>query len=406
MHMINNKKIKELINKYYLNILVFIIIAVNLVRIIPIYYNLSDFWRSYILNYYTLSYQTAGGFVSRGFVGTIVNFFTESINSKIFYLIFWLIYLVSYNSIAAIFLKYVKKSEKKSLYFAFFLLILFNPATMNYACDFARPDIFLVYIAIVCMYLIARSKFLFLVPFLVVIGMLIHEGFICFFMPIIGIAFLISCTRKKKIFPVIWFAVTIILCLLTLVLVFKYGKTNVTDVDRLFELMQNKIDIGLNSNMVNFEFGEMKQDLWSISFNELSAYTTWLELIFYAVIFLPIYYIYFKVVGGNSYIVSNVFLRILNIIAPFSGLLMIIVGVDYGRWFSLSITACCIHLFYFVMTYDIDIFESLKIQDIGKALTTFFSIVLVYMAIGPMGDIHEHFDFLVSLNNLVTLFWQ
>ena len=108
------------------------------------------------------------------------------------------------------------------------------------------------------------------------------------------------------------------------------GKRNVTDVDALFNLIQSKIDIALNRNMIDFEFGSMKETLWEVSYGELSTYTTLLELIFYFALFFPIYYIYVRILNTRKIKIQNCFIRALYMIAPFSGLLMIIVGVIYG----------------------------------------------------------------------------
>lgn len=407
--MINNRRVMKInawVQNNCLELLSIILVAINLVRIMPQYLDLSDFWRSYILNYYVLSYQTAGGFVSRGLVGTILDIFVDTINSKIFYGAFVVLYFTVYSFIILLLLKKAKKSTEPYLLSALILMLMFSPAITNYACDFARPDIFLVIITLLCMHLIAKNQFLFFIPILCVMGICIHEGFVCFFMPIIGITFLIKVIQKKSLNNILWFFVTIFLTLITFSIIFRYGKTNVTDVDTLFNLIQSKIDIALNRNMIDFEFGSMKETLWEVSYGELSTYTTLLELIFYFALFFPIYYIYVRILNTGKIKIQNCFIRVLYMIAPFSGLLMIIVGVDYGRWFSLSITACCIHLFYFVKMYSIDVVPALKICNKQKAIFVFFMVALMYITIGPMGDIHEHFEYLVSFNNLITYFWH
>lgn len=397
-------KIRNTIEKYYIEFTIVIVVLFNLIKIIPGYLSLSDFWRSYILNYYVLSYQSAGRFISRGLVGTITDLFTDSINSKIFYVVFWLLYFIIYTIIAIKIVRIAKNKSYNLIYLFLGTMILFSPAIMNYASDFARPDIFLILLAYFSMFLIYKNRGLFLVPFLCVAGVLVHEGYICFFMPIIGIFFLNCIAEKKDIKRIVFFLISIVVCLLAVIVVFKYGKTNFDNIDVLFQTIQNKIDIPLNSNMINFEFGDMKADLGSISWGELSTYTTWLELIFYACIFLPIYFIYFKIMLNEIYRIKFGLIKLLYIIAPFSGLVMIFVGVDYGRWFSLSITACCIHLWFFVKWYNIDIIKSLKIQNDKKVIAILGLISMGYLVVGPMGDIHEHFDFLVALNNFVTFF--
>lgn len=404
MHKIKKCLIKEKVSKYHMEIVVTILLLFNLIKIIPQYLELGDFWRSYILNYYVLSYQSANGFVSRGLVGTIIELFIDNINSKIFYIVFWGLYFIIYTTIIFKLIGYAKKSSECLALTFLGLMVFFSPAVMNYACDFARPDIFLVLIAMICMHLIYKRRGWIFIPILCIVGIFIHEGFVCFFMPIIGIYFLATILDNKKIWAIACFGITIIFSLIAVIYVFKYGKSNVADVEQLFSTIQSKIDIPLNSNMINFEFGSMKQDLGQISFGELSTYTTWLELIFYGTIFIPLYYIYFKIFKNERYKIKNKIISVLYVLAPFSGLLMIVVGVDYGRWFSMSITAGIIQTIYFIKEYRLNPVKSLGVYDYKKATFFFGIITMLYLIIGPMGDIHEHFDFLVSLNNFVTLF--
>lgn len=385
---------KEILKNNYIEVAFILLLLVNLVKIIPPYEWMSDFWRSYILNYYVLSYQSAGCFVSRGFVGSVLQLFLSSINTRTLYACLWGIYFLTYSILGIYIIKKIKLVNES--YVAIVGMILFCPAIMNYANDFGRPDIFLIWLVIISMLLIYKGKLLFLVPLLSIVGMLIHEGYIVFFIPSIVMYFLYKFCREKRINYIVYAVLTAFASLVTFYLVFKYGKESVNDVNLLFNKMQERIDTPLNPNMTSFEFGDMKQTLSTVSFDELSQYKTWIGLLFYILLFFPIYQLYFKIF--NNFIKNKqyfVLVRLLYTIAPFSGLLMILVGVDYGRWISMVITTLIINGLFYLKEIQYDV-ENLTIR---RSVWYVFWIC-IYLVIGPMGDIHEHFGYLNGLNSI------
>ena len=157
-----------------------------LIHTCPSYEQLNDFWRSYIANYYVINYDLAGGFIARGLIGSITSFFFNYINSKIYYGFFIMFYFMVYEVLGLLIIRGLKKSFSPELSFFITILMMYNPASINYMVDFARPDIYLVILTIIAMLLIRNDKFVILVPFLCIIGMLIHEGFIVIFVPVIA----------------------------------------------------------------------------------------------------------------------------------------------------------------------------------------------------------------------------
>ena len=284
------------------------------------------------------------------------------------------------------------------------MIVIFNPAVLNYAVDFARPDIFMVLLTMVAVFLIYKERMYILVPFLCVIGMLIHEGFIVNFVPLIATYMLDKIIKKPSAKKILTFILLVVLCFATFFLVLKYGKNGISNVEGFQAMLQEKIDIELNPNMVYFEFGSVKGELSGISFNELAYYKTQLGLMFYLCLFLPIIIPYVMVLKRCFENAKNKFVYVLYGIAPFSGLLMIVVGVDYGRWFSMLISCCLIRLFYLLREQHVSIEECLKFRDISKLIIICAIILGIYLVIGPMGDIYEHFDYLNFINNMFNYF--
>lgn len=391
-------KIHNFVNFYYLEILYALFLLINLVRTIPPYQLLSDFWRSYILNYYVLSYQSAGAFVSRGLIGSILQIFFASIDSRILYFCLWLLYFFIYFFAGKHLIAKAKKIENNSTLLLFICVIMFSPAVMNYAIDFGRPDIFMVLLTILCMALIYFHRLWIFIPALCTLGMLIHEGFFVFFLPMILSYMLIKIVKEKSYKKLFFFFFTIIGMSILLFYIFSFGKSAVQDVSELYITLQNKIDIVLNPNMIGFEFGSLKSDLSNISIDELSFYKTQIALFFYAVIFTPVFILYFKVLKNGASALKFFLFRLLYIAAPFSGLLMIFVGVDYGRWFSMAVTACIIHGYFCIREFQINMELLFTTQNPAMLSALLVFVLAAYLAIGPMGDIHEHFEYINLLN--------
>ena len=239
-----------------------------------------------------------------------------------------------------------------------------------------------------------------MIPILCCCGIFIHEGFIVFFLPLIIMYMLVIIIKEKsyrKLFP---FTLTVVASIISLFFVFAYGKNAVHNVTDLYNALQSAIDVELNPNMIDFEFGNLKQSLSQYSIDELSSYKTKVALVFYALIYVPILVIYFKVMKIGSEKIKYKIFEFLYIIAPFSGLLMIGVGVDYGRWFSMVITACVLQGYFCICENDVDMG---KIVFSSNPIMVTFSLICIlgiYVVIGPMGDIHEHFDYLNFLKDL------
>ena len=79
--------------------------------------------------------------------------------------------------------------------------------------------------------------------------------------------------------------------------------------------------------MTYFEFGSSKDELANISFNELKYYKTQIGLVIYFTLFFPIFTFYYKLLRKAKQYITSKALFFLYFITPFSGFLMILVGV-------------------------------------------------------------------------------
>lgn len=369
-----------------------------LIHTCPSYEQLNDFWRSYIANYYVINYDLAGGFIARGLIGSITSFFFNYINSKIYYGFFIMFYFMVYEVLGLLIIRGLKKSFSPELSFFITILMMYNSASINYMVDFARPDIYLVILTIIAMLLIRNDKFVILVPFLCIIGMLIHEGFIVIFVPVIATYLLFTYCKKKENMYIISFVLLVLFSICSFILIFKYGKQDYANYSELQALMQKHTDIPLNPNMLSFEHGPMKQDLQQISINELSYYKTIIALFFYVLLFFPLVLLYKNVLKGIR-LQCNTIIAILYWIAPFSGLMMTFAGVDYGRWLSMAFTCLAIQAYFYMTDQKGSTIKGYCDSNEHSIIFKLTILLFIYLIVGSLGDIHEHFAFLEKINN-------
>ena len=78
---------------------------------------------------------------------------------------------------------------------------------------------------------------------------------------------------------------------------------------------------------------------------------------------------------------------------------MTFAGVDYGRWFSMAFTCLAIQT-YFYMTDQKDTTIKGYCDSSERSVIFRLTILLfIYLIVGSLGDIHEHFGFLEKINN-------
>lgn len=391
---------EDFLTRHVMEICYLGMVAAALVRTIPPFEELGDFWRSYILSYYALSYQTAGMFVARGLVGAVTQLLCRFVAARPYYFVFWLLYLAFYSFLGLCVIRHIKRKENAELYFLLLCVCVFNPAMLNYAVDFARPDIFLVLLVMLGLRLTESDAGVLLLPAVAIIGMLIHEGFIILFVPMMATVLLKKWVERKKARYLIVFIAFCLSSLLLFIVVLKYGKGCVADIDQLHAAAQSRVEIALNPNMIDFEQGAMREQLSDISLQELQNRATVLKLFFYVLLFVPLLWGYFRVMVHDACRPQSRLLRFLSLLAPLSGLLMILAGVDYGRWFSMMITCCLLRAYCCVRENDFELNELLCIRNGRIFFVWALALLACYITIGTMGDIDDHFPY---LNNLCSL---
>lgn len=373
--------------------------AAQMVRWLPAYAELLEYWRGYILNYYVIGYQD--GFVSRGLVGTVVRFFCDPVRSKGLYLALVGLYVVLYGAaLVALSRMMAVCGRARGEVAAWGTLVLLSPAVTNFIYDFGRPDIYLTLIAAASLALCGRKYGIWLIVPLGAAGILIHEGYLILLAPLVYTELMLRWTPKKL-------RCTLLLALCAIVwlgcfgVVYRFGKTAVPDAALYWQQLQRHIDIPTSREMVLFEFAHTLPQLLRANFQELMQWKTVAKLLFLTVLQLPTDWLYLRLAVQQKPQNVHTVVWLVYCAAPLSPLLMIFVGVDYGRWISLA--CICIYL---RMAQLIWTAKTSPARAAGLSEPIFTGLcggcACLGLIMGPMGDILEHCTYLVKLCRIVV----
>ena len=189
-----NKIKKMIVNQKY-----FFIIFLILFICYILYYNPYSYGNYYSYNYYVVSYNY--GFISRGLIGSIFMFFFPFLKMHTLIIILNIIYILLLVFISYLLHMFIKIQKDKLLSFLATMLCIFNPAsfmlmiTMN---EFGRFDIFIFILSIIAIIIICKKKFIFLVPIIFIIAMLIHQNFLFMYAPLILMIIIYNWFKKRE----------------------------------------------------------------------------------------------------------------------------------------------------------------------------------------------------------------
>lgn len=174
----------RLIKKYRYETMFLVTMLAYLILYIPVINEVTD----WCITPYALSYRL--GFISRGFIGTIIRLIVPNLTIKHIYIII----LISILLLCGLTLFFMHKIIKKSIgedegTMAFLLgLFLVNPgsiAFLFYWGNYGRFDMFLLMILLISALLVMYDKCVWIIPFLCVCAVLIHQGFVFQYFPAI-----------------------------------------------------------------------------------------------------------------------------------------------------------------------------------------------------------------------------
>lgn len=214
---------KKFVQKYQVETGAALLLLVYLLTYIP----MIDDTIGWCMTPYALSYKY--GFISRGFVGSIIRIFIPNLTLKHIYLI------VGFNTVMlcalTVFfinrvLRHTGMNRDNALMFLIFLFIV-NPgsiAFLFYWGNYGRFDLFMIIILMSGAMLMVKGKGLFLIPLFSLMGILIHQAYVFMYFPaLIALLLYLGYVKKNPYGKCIFWITGIVTCVAFLYMQFASG---------------------------------------------------------------------------------------------------------------------------------------------------------------------------------------
>ena len=337
----------------------------------------------YCVSHWVLSYDH--GLVRRGLIGSVFGLWMPTVTVENVRIAALVTYCTFLALLVVVFYVLLKTKDESRRLFRLILLFLATPATLSlFARDLGRFDLFLVIIMLVSFILISVNRHLWLVPVLMFIAMFIHEAFIILCAPTIaaGMFFVYRWKKDKR------YLATLVLSMISVagafLVLYKFG-TPALGYEDFSRLIQSRASFYITEL-------SMRECFYSIN-DHVALASPYLRDAGSIVNFL-----------GALLILSPVILVLLNLwthafrncgarrgsirlfsLATLSGLMVVPIATDYGRWLA-AVVFCNFFAIFFLVKMDIIRTEELAEYSGGAVPLMFAALVLMYLLFGPLHD--------------------
>jgi hypothetical protein len=338
----------------------------------------------YGASHWALSYDH--GLVRRGLLGTITKLWMPIVTIKGVHLTALVAYCTFLASLAGVFYALMKYKDKHGRLFRLILLFSATPATLSmFARDLGRFDMFLVITLFLCLILLSLHRLRWLIPILMVMAMFIHEAFLVLCAPTLLAAILFVFlwdTRDKK--ALVTLGVSAISVVSSFFVLYKFGHPSL-GYDDFSRLIQSRADFRITDL-------SMRECYFSVN-DHINLTAPYLQDAGSVINFL-----------GAVLILSPVILILLNLwthalrnckahrgvcwlffLATLSGLSLLPIATDYGRWLS-AVIFCNFFAIFFLVSRDVIKVEELAEYSGGSFSLLFVPLLLTYLLFGPLHD--------------------
>lgn len=334
-----------------------------------------------VANWRTLQYFFSYDleFMKRGLIGSLFDIFSIKPTLRTI----WFFSLLSCNIVFFLTYNYLKRMfnhlpNGSTWLILFVLFFTISPVTAwNFGYEAGRADLFNLVIAlfIINIIVINKKKLLYLIPVLLVIGVLIHEAFIFLSAPTIFALLINEFMRKRIQLSIIIGSFIAILGVFLAIMLF--GDIEPASLKSLYLSVYHE-PIPTDLPIVN-TFMIITSSIYTNIIFTLREYLT-LHVWKYFAVALPFlmacFYIYFKSVSFHLLSIEKKIL----LFSPFLVVPMFIFGVDLYRWFSAMLINMFIATSYLIHTKVVN-FSFFKTINSKVALC----IIALFGLFGPIG---------------------
>jgi hypothetical protein len=393
---------KKFLEEHELEVLLLLITMLGVTRwwIPPVW----GFENMYGASHWALSYDY--GLVRRGLIGAIVKLWMPIMTIEDVRLIALVVYCIFLAFLLIIFYFILRYKDKGGRLFRIILLFVATPATLSLCVrDLGRFDLFLTMIACCCLTLLSLKKHLWLIPVLMVTAMFIHESFLISYAPTIAAAliFVYLWETKDKRILLTTVVATISLAGAFLIL-FKFGNPSpgYEDFSRLIQSRATFTITELSMRECYYGIRDHVSLASSSLFDKGSIANFFMALMILSPIILILVNLWthaLKNCGAHRMACKLFF------IATLSGLILVPIATDYGRWLS-AVIFCNFFAIFFLLSKDIIKVEELTEYAGGLFSLLFVLILVTYLLFGPFHDWEPYpytHNFLYSALSIISV---
>ena len=338
----------------------------------------------YAASHWALSYDQ--GLIRRGLVGAVSKAWMPIVSVEYVHHTALLVYSVFVVLLLVVIYALLRYRDEKGRLFRLICLFVAAPATLSlYARDLGRFDLFLIMILLICLLLLYFDKYTWLMPVLMIGGMFIHESFLVLCAPTIIAAIMFVYFResrsKKLLLVLVLSAISVLASFLVL---YRFGNPAM-GYEEFSRLVQSRASFRLTDL-------SMRECYFSIEdhFNLASPYLhdagsilnfagALLMLSPLMLILLDLQNHALRHCGEHRWTCRLLFL------ATLSGLLIVPIATDYGRWLSAVVFCNFFAIFFLVGRGVIKAGELVEYSE-GAFPSLFIILFLTYLLFGPFHD--------------------
>lgn len=227
----NNSKLERFFGSVYVNIVVALVVIVKFFQHgLTNCFVMNKDWQACEL---TLNYSY--GFVKRAFLGTIVKFFAVDMGAGYEKTIITLMNLeeLLFTIIFIGFVFFVINKFKDARINIIVILLFSTNILGLYYNEWGEPDLVLMALTIISCLLIVKDKFVWAVPVISALCVLIHEGYVMMYFGLVAALLLVRCIQRKDIRHLLLLGFTVVLAGALSVYLYAFSKDviNVTPLE-------------------------------------------------------------------------------------------------------------------------------------------------------------------------------
>lgn len=341
------------------------------------------YFSRYKYQYYLVSYEYE--FISRGLIGHIFNLIFEKIQYIHIFIVVNIFNITALLIVSYILSKLIKKLQNIVFGVCIFLLLIFNPASfilMVTGNEFARFDVLLLIVSISSLVILNKEKYVFFIPILSLIAMLIHEVFFFAFAPLI-LALIAYKFHKTKNTKWIKLFITNLLCVgIILFSIMQWGQITTFDsIEDYASSIQKNTEIEINTSEFSgidatyFKTFAEHHKQWISKLNPVVFHNLWIATILLAS------FVYLQYILLYKYLIKcSKFIWIL-IASCFGILPLYFIAWDFGRWHMMIVTSLSM-LFVYLGFENIWVFKTFH-NEIMQKLSFSIKLIVFYILFTP-----------------------